>query len=406
MHVLIAGGGLSGLALAQGLIKDGHTCEVFERDADDSRKIGYYLHMNADGGEALRRCLPADLFELYAQTSRRTYDRRESVVLDDQLNELSSQPHLGPPNEGERPHTGVHRRTLRAILRARLGSSFHPGQPVTGYEETPDTVQVTLADGSTAEGDVLVGADGIRSAVRGQKLPGTTVIDTGVRGLGVFGRTPLTSELAAQLPPHLFEGVIIAADRKGSRLLIAVYRPRQRAAGRGGRDRARRDARAGRGLRHDQLQRAARDGDPARGAVDGRHPGHAPRRHAGRDRGLAPRRASPGRGRRPRLDLRDPVRLPRAGPAVGAVAGSRWPATPPTPCSPPSAWARTSRCATPRTCSDQLSAAARGEVALVPAIGAYEQGMRDYVYPFMRMTMDHDRQFGGGALEGRAATPR
>jgi hypothetical protein len=27
--------------------------------------------------------------------------------------------------------------------------------------------------------------------------------------------------------------------------------------------------------------------------------------------------------------------------------------------------------------------------------------MRDYVYPFMRMTMDHDRQFGGGALEDR-----
>ena len=214
LHVLIAGGGLSGLALAQGLIKDGHTCEVFERDADDTRKIGYYLHMNADGGEALRRCLPEDLFELYAQTSRRTYDRRESVVLDDQLNELSSQPHLGPPNEGERPHTGVHRRTLRAILRARLGDSFHPGQPVTGYQETPDKVTVTLAGGTTAEGDVLVGADGIRSAVRGQKLPGTTVIDTGVRGLGVFGRTPLTPELAAQLPPHLFEGVIIAADRK------------------------------------------------------------------------------------------------------------------------------------------------------------------------------------------------
>jgi 2-polyprenyl-6-methoxyphenol hydroxylase-like FAD-dependent oxidoreductase len=88
--VLIAGGGLSGLALAQGLRKEGHHAEIFERDADDRRQIGYYLHMNADGGEALRRCLPADLFELYAQTSRRTYDRRESVVLDDQLNELSS----------------------------------------------------------------------------------------------------------------------------------------------------------------------------------------------------------------------------------------------------------------------------------------------------------------------------
>jgi hypothetical protein len=55
----------------------------------------------------------------------------------------------------------------------------------------------------------------------------------------------------------------------------------------------------------------------------------------------------------------------------------------------------------PASLLGQLSAAARGEVGLVPAIGAYEQQMRDYVYPFMRMTMDHDRQFGGGALKGR-----
>jgi 2-polyprenyl-6-methoxyphenol hydroxylase-like FAD-dependent oxidoreductase len=48
---------------------------------------------------------------------------------------------------------------------------------------------------------------------------------------------------------------------------------------------------------------------------------------------------------------------------------------------------------------DQLSAAGRGEVDLITAIGTYEHDMRDYVYPFMRMTMDHDRQFGGGALE-------
>src|ERR1700760_2705095 len=124
LHVLIVGGGLSGLCLAHGLRKHGHTCEVFERDPDFSRKTGYMLHMNAYGGEGLRTCLPDDLYELYLETSRKTPERRQSIVLHSGLGEVSTQPHLGPPNEGPRPHTGVHRRTLRQILLARLADSF------------------------------------------------------------------------------------------------------------------------------------------------------------------------------------------------------------------------------------------------------------------------------------------
>ena len=48
---------------------------------------------------------------------------------------------------------------------------------------------------------------------------------------------------------------------------------------------------------------------------------------------------------------------------------------------------------------EQLTSASRGDTGLVAGIGAFEQDMRDYVYPFMRMTMDHDRNFGGGALD-------
>jgi 2-polyprenyl-6-methoxyphenol hydroxylase-like FAD-dependent oxidoreductase len=48
---------------------------------------------------------------------------------------------------------------------------------------------------------------------------------------------------------------------------------------------------------------------------------------------------------------------------------------------------------------EQLTSASPGETGLVDRIGTFEQDMRDYVYPFMRMTMDHDRNFGGGALE-------
>ncbi|HUO74022.1 MAG TPA: NAD(P)-binding protein, partial [Solirubrobacteraceae bacterium] len=227
LHVLIAGGGLSGLCLAHGLRKDGHTCEVFERDSDLSRKAGYLLHVNADGGEALRRCLPDDLFELYAETSRKTPKRRESIVLDNHLNVLSSQPHFGPPNEGPRPHTAVHRRTLRQILMARLGESFHPGRPAVGYEETERGVRLRLADGSIAEGDLLVGADGIRSAIRTQRLPDVEVVDAGIEGIGVFGRSPLSPVLARALPPILLEGFIIAADRSGSRMLLGAFQPRR-----------------------------------------------------------------------------------------------------------------------------------------------------------------------------------
>ena len=51
-------GALAVIYLAQGLRKAGHGVTVFERDADLDRKVGYRLHMSADGGEALRRCLP------------------------------------------------------------------------------------------------------------------------------------------------------------------------------------------------------------------------------------------------------------------------------------------------------------------------------------------------------------
>jgi len=261
---------------------------------------------------------------------------------------------------------------------------------------------VTLADGTTAEGDVLVGADGIRSAVRNQKLPGTTVIDAGVRGLGVFGRTPLTPELAAQLPPHLFEGVIIAADRAGSRLLIAVYRPRQRAP------------EAAAAIAPDVALEPVEDyvmiscsvpagtvipppaqwtdGTPAmlRGAmlaaIETWHPAA---RALVMNVDLASVFVIPFGFLEPAPPW-EPSRVTLIGDAAHAML-------------PTLGLGANLALRDAARLLDHLSAAARGESGLVPAIGAYEQGMRDYVYPFMRMTMDHDRQFGGGALEDRGS---
>ena len=163
-----------------------------------------------------------------------------------------------------------------------------------------------------------------------------------------------------------------------------------------GRDRPRRDARAGRGLRHDQLQRGTRHAIPPAAewtagmlamlrdamlaAIEGcSTPPRAPWSRASTStRFFEPSPSGSSSWRRP-----------------GSPRGSRLSATPPTPCS--DARPRREPCpARRRAPARPALRRARGEAAC-PAIGTYEQEMRDYVYPFMRMTMEHDRQFGGGS---------
>jgi 2-polyprenyl-6-methoxyphenol hydroxylase-like FAD-dependent oxidoreductase len=397
LHVIVAGGGLSGLAVAQGLRKSGHTVDVYERDADLDRKQGYYLHFNPIGGEALRRVLPDDLFELYQQTSRQNYDRHESIVLNDQLEELSSRPHMGPPNDGPLPHTGVHRRTLRQVLSGRLGDSLHTGSAVVSYVEDADGVTVTLADGSTARADLLVGADGIRSAVRAQLHPDVPVIPTGIKGIGVYGRAPITPELDALMPHILEQGVLMAVDRKGSRLLIANFRPR-RAADEAAADLApdvtldpvpayvmvscsvapgtevpsARDwtAETPEALRASMLS-VLEDWHPAaRALVEGIEADSM--------------FAIPFGFIEPREDW-EPSRVTIVGDAAHGML-------------PTLGMGANLSLNDAALLVDQLEAYARGETELLEAVGAYEGAMREIAYPILRMTLDHDKNFGGGAL--------
>jgi 2-polyprenyl-6-methoxyphenol hydroxylase-like FAD-dependent oxidoreductase len=394
LHVLIAGGGLSGLAVAQGLVKNGHTVEVFERDRDLDRKQGYYLHMNAFGGEALRSVLPDDLFALYQATSRTTYRRTESIVLTDQLHELSSQPHLGPPNDGDPPHTGVHRRTLRQILCARLGDSLHTGVSVTGYTEDADGVTATLSNGRTVRGDVLVGADGIRSAVRAQRLPEVPVVPTGIRGIGVYGRTPLTPELREMLPEGLLEGVIIAVDRAGSRLLLGTFDPRT------------------------PVHEAPKDIAPDV-TLDPVGP------YVMVSCSTSPGTVVPPSAETPAIMRESMLRAvtgwhPAAAELVGGMEldsifmipfGFVMPAENWEPSRvtlvgdaahamlPTLGMGANLALRDAQKLVERLTGGPGTGPGLLAAIGAYEKDMREVAYPFHRMTLDHDKNFGGGALQ-------
>ncbi|CAN5379149.1 FAD-dependent monooxygenase [soil metagenome] len=405
LKVLIAGGGLSALALAHGLLKDGHEVRVFERDPDLSRRAGYMLSINGDGGESLRRCLPDDLFELYAQTSSRTSDRRGTLVLDEQGNVLSSMPHLGSPNLGERPHTAVHRRTLRQILQARLDDVIELGADVVGYTETADGVTVTLADGREFSGDILVGADGIRSAVRAQRLPHATVIEAGIEGIGVYGRSPLPPDVVAETPEVMIDDVTIAADRSGHRLLLGPLRPR------------RHPDQAGAEL----SPPVALDPVPdyvmvsCTTAEDTPVP---PMREWTDETPAVMRdamlRAIDGwslalRGIVERIELESLFMIPfgRLEPAdawvpsrvtlIGDAAHAMLPTL--------GMGANLALLDAARL-ADALKGRGAEDADLVPAIGRSEGGMREYAYPFMRMTVEHDKHFGGGGLaQQKAATP-
>jgi salicylate hydroxylase len=67
------------------------------------------------------------------------------------------------------PYLHLHRADLHAALRAAArdaGAEIVPATPVKGYAHRPEGVRLTLADGTVETGQLLIGADGIRSALR------------------------------------------------------------------------------------------------------------------------------------------------------------------------------------------------------------------------------------------------
>jgi salicylate hydroxylase len=404
LHVLIAGGGLSGLCLAQGLRRAGVSCAVYERDPDMRRPAGYRITINGDGGNALQACLPADLYELYLQSSRNTPPRRMSVVVDSQCQELSTAPHYGAANEGLRPHTAIHRRTLRQILAARLDDTIRPAAKAVGFERDGSAVRLLLEDGSAAEGDVLVGADGVYSAIRRTLMPDVPVIDTGVRGLGVFARTPLPPEVHDALPETLLSGFVIAVDpATGVTLAMGAMDPRRppdEAA-----SEVAPDVRLDPVTPYMMLSGGIRPGSPIPPpqqwtpetprelhgqmveAVSAWHPAL---------RGLVERveLASMFASHFMRLDPTppwEPSNVTLVGDAIHAML-------------PTMGMGGNTSLRDAAVLAEKLAAAQREELELVAAIGAYEQDMRAFAYPIMEMSADHDR-FGGGGLRQAESEP-
>ena len=109
------------------------------------------------------------------------------------------------------------------MLAAGLGLQIQFGRELTRYSERADSVRLHFADGRHAEADLLVGADGVNSPVRRQRLPAAEVIDTGARC--IYGKTPLTDSALRLVPPPLQDGfTAIVGGRVGMAAGLVRFR--------------------------------------------------------------------------------------------------------------------------------------------------------------------------------------
>lgn len=169
MQILIAGGGIGGLTAALALLKAGHSVVVLEQ-APEIGEIGAGLQVSPNGMKVLDALgasarVARDAFRPRAQELR--LGRSGARIFSIPLREASQ-----ARWRGEYLH--IHRADLMEALTAcvtdRAPEAIRLGARVTGYETGESGVVALLSNGETVSGDLLVGADGIHSAVRAQML--------------------------------------------------------------------------------------------------------------------------------------------------------------------------------------------------------------------------------------------
>ena len=192
LRVAIIGAGMGGLACAAALRQSGAEVTIYEQ-AQAFARIGAGIQMTPNAVKALRGLgleehLRAVGFEASKGLNRASVDGRvtNEVALGARIIEQCGAPLIT-----------LHRGDLHSILLSGVDEGvIQRGKRLLRYEQGADHVELAFEDGSSAEADLLVAADGVHSIVREQMLGKEAPRFTG----RVAYRTTFPARLLGDLP--------------------------------------------------------------------------------------------------------------------------------------------------------------------------------------------------------------
>lgn len=212
-QVLIAGGGIGGLAAALAISRSGHDVRVFERAAIFS-EVGAGLQLGPNVVRVLHHwglAVPLAEVASFPDQLLARCARSGKLLGQLRLGEAIAQRYGAP-------YACMHRADLHDVLlgavQQHASTILHLGRPLLRFTQTPQAVVAETDDGVPVEADLLVGADGLWSVVRQQLLG-----DGPPRRSGHLAYRALVPQ--ADLPQHLRSRDITVW--LGSRLHVVQY---------------------------------------------------------------------------------------------------------------------------------------------------------------------------------------
>jgi 2-polyprenyl-6-methoxyphenol hydroxylase-like FAD-dependent oxidoreductase len=162
-RAIVIGGSMSGLLAGLLLRRAGWHVDVYERVESELAGRGAGIVAQPELIETLRR-LGLDPTDLGVQiTTRKILDSAGRLTCEIECPQVLT----------------AWERVYRKLRDAFPAAHYHRGRGLTRFEQTSHAVTAHFNDGASASGDLLVGADGLRSTVRQQCLPDLSALYAG-----------------------------------------------------------------------------------------------------------------------------------------------------------------------------------------------------------------------------------